>query len=88
MGSLLINNETDNDISLFLDGIFQERVTREDKVTPYDLEPGVYRMVLEERDGSRNFRGDIDILQGGRTIVEVFRDPFDRRDYDTVIFFE
>ena len=88
LGSMLIDNETYDDISVFIDGQFDTRVAREDKVTAYDLAPGVYRVVLEQRGGRRNFRDDIDILEGTRTVLEVFEDSFDRRDFDVVVFFD
>lgn len=70
-GTMLIDNDTDNDISVFIDGLFMERVARDEKVTPYDLGPGWYRVVLEERGGYRYFRGEIDILPGRNTVIYV-----------------
>lgn len=48
------------------------------KVSYYDLEPGLYRVILEERGGRGTFRDDIDILLGRNTVIEVFdTDGFD-----------
>jgi hypothetical protein len=88
LGTLLIDNETYDDISVFLDGYFQERVAREDRVTPYDLEPGIYRVVLEQRGGRNSFRGDIDVLSGRRTIIEVFPGDYNEDRYYVSVFFD
>ena len=72
LGSLAVDNETFNDISVFVDSARQEGIAREDKISYYDLVPGVYRVVLEERGGRGSFRDDIDILEGRNTVIEVF----------------
>lgn len=88
LGTLMIDNETYDDISVFLDGEFQDRVAREDRVTPYDLVPGVYRVVLEQRGGRNSFRGDIDVLSGRRTIIEVFPGDYYEDRYYVSVFFD
>ena len=86
LASLLLASGA-NAFSVFIDSVFQERIARDDKRTPYDLDPGVYRLVLEERGGRGNFRGDIDILEGRRLFVVVF-EPFGSSRYEVDIFYD
>jgi len=86
-GSMIIDNHTDDDISVFINGLEVEE-TKDDKWRAYDLEPGVYRVVLEQQGGDHSFRGDIDILEGRQTILEVrFGGPEFTR-YDVFVRFD
>ena len=78
-GALVIDNNTRNDIGVFADGNFIGEADDND-VDEFDLDPGVYRVVLEERGGDHNWHGDIDILEGRNTILDVTYD--DHNDYD------
>jgi hypothetical protein len=69
-GSLIIDNNTINDIDLYIDGTNTTRIG-DYSVRVFDLLPGVYRIVLDEDDGDRNFRDDVDILEGRRTVLDV-----------------
>jgi len=88
LGTLMIDNETYDDISVFVDSEFQERIAREDHVTSYDFPPGVYRVVLEQRGGRDSYRGDIDLLPDRRTVIEVFPGDFDSDRFAVRIFFD
>ena len=86
-GSLVIYNNTSDDIAVYVDG------TRLDDVgdyndRAYDLEPGVHRVILDQRGGDRNFTDDVDILADRRTIMDVDSDNVNTLDYDVVIFFD
>ncbi len=51
-------------------------------------EPGVRRVILDQRGGDRTFADDVDILADRRTIMDVDSDSLDTLDYDVVIFFD
>jgi hypothetical protein len=69
-GTLIIDNDTSDDIEIYLDGTRMREVKDyDDRYT--DLEPGVYRLVLADEDGDRSFRDEIDILANRLTIVHV-----------------
>jgi hypothetical protein len=86
-GSLVVVNNTADDIDVFLDG---EKVTRandwSDRIV--DVAPGEHRLVLDEHDGSRSASEDIDILDGRLTVVTVSLSAFDNSDYHVDIEFE
>ena len=83
---MIVDNDTFNDISVFVDGRRLEEV-RDDKKRIYDLDPGVYRVVLEEQGGRRSFRDDIDILDGRNTVLDVHSSGSSSR-YDVLVFFD
>jgi hypothetical protein len=85
-GAMIVDNDTFNDISVFVDGRRLEEV-RDDKKRIYDLDPGVYRVVLEEQGGRRSFRDDIDILDGRNTVLDVHSSGSSSR-YDVLVFFD
>ena len=87
MGSLIIDNHTDDDISVYVDGVETNKAP-EDDWKAYDLSPGQYRIVLEQRGGDHSFSGDIDVLEGRQTILDVeyaFGDPY---RYDVFIRYD
>ena len=88
LGTMIIDNYSYNHIAVFVDGFLQTQIAHDHAETPYDLRPGVYRLVLEERGGQRNFRSDIDILSGRLTIIEIFEDPHNWTRYHGVLFFD
>lgn len=61
MGALGIDNRTSSDIDIYIDGTKSSSVN-DWHVRVLDLEPGVYRLVLNDEDGYRNYSDDIDIL--------------------------
>ena len=86
-GSLVIYNNTSDDIAVFVDGVRLDDVgDYNDRA--YDLDPGVRRVILDQRGGDRTFADDVDILADRRTIMDVDTDTFDTLDYDVVIFFD
>ena len=70
MGTLILENDTYDDITVALDGRIQPEVG-EDSNRKYDLEPGVWRLVLDQQGGDQNWRGDVDIIEGHLTIVNI-----------------
>jgi hypothetical protein len=85
-GSLLVINNTVNNLAVFIDG---ERVGGVDgfKDRAFDRDPGLYRIILDERDGDRSFRDDLDVLVGRVTVIEVFEDPSNFSRFDTAVYF-
>lgn len=84
-GAILIDNNTFDDIRVFING---ERLNDADDfdVSIYTLDPGVYRLVLDQIDGDRSFRDDIDILENRNTVLDVAIRSF--LEYDILIYFD
>ncbi len=70
MGALIIDNHTDDDISVYLNGVETNKAPDSDWKA-YDLKPGGYRLVLEQRGGDHSFNDDVDVLENRRTILDV-----------------
>ncbi len=86
-GALIIENDTGTDIRFFLEGVEQREVDSFDDRT-YNLDPGVYRVVLTEEDGQRSYREDVDILEGNLTILNVTDDTLNPSAYDVFLSIE
>lgn len=87
-GALRVDNNTGDDIRVYVDG--EQRGTAGDySDRVFDLAPGVYRIVLDQKNGDRSYRDDIDIIEGRLTVLDVTydSDPFDD-DYDVEVFFD
>ena len=74
MGSLIINNNTLENINLFIDGAFTNLV-QEDSAETIDMAPGTYRIVLDSEDSNRTYREYTDILENRLTILHVSAAP-------------
>lgn len=86
-GSIIVDNESTEDTEVYLNSVLVG-IAKEDEARIFDLDPGVYRLVLAERDGDRNYRTDIDVLRGRLTILDVTEDYSDSSLYYVVIDFE
>lgn len=86
-GGLVVENNTASDINLYLDGISRGEVD-DDSYLPVEVTPGVYRIVLDEDDGDRQYGADIDILEGRLTIVRVYIEAGSYDEYRVRIEFE
>lgn len=86
-GTLYVDNETADDLDVYIDGAKTNSVDDGD-TRYYDLAPGVHRVVLDDDNGDRNFRDDVDVLQGQRTILEVRTDWNDSDAYDVFVYFD
>lgn len=87
MGSLIIADHSDDDVSVYVDGVEANKAP-EDDWEAYDLRPGEHRVVLERRGGDCSFSGDVDMLEGRQTILEVqyaFGNPY---RYDVFIRYD
>ena len=84
-GAIFIRNNTSSDLIVFIDGVrFQTVQDFSDRA--YDLDPGVYRVVLDESGGDRAYRGDVDVIEGRLTVMDVGIEPFDS-NFDVEVFF-
>ena len=86
-GTLYVVNRTPNDCNVFIDGTEARGVDGNDKEW-YDLDPNTRRVVVEQDKTYRVFRGDVDILDGKRTILELSVDPNDLNRFDAFIYFD
>ena len=86
-GSLIVDNHTADDLSIFVDGNYTARVSdSSDRIL--DMDPGLYRVVLTgEDDSDRSYRTEVDILEGQLTILEVWTSA-DPHGYDVTVRFE
>jgi hypothetical protein len=85
-GSLIVDNNTTDDIAVFIDGARANNADAYESKS-FDLDPGVHRVVLDQRGGTGSFRGDVDVLEGKRTIMDVGASAIDN-EYDVAIFFK
>ncbi|MDD5679266.1 MAG: hypothetical protein PHW60_14940 [Kiritimatiellae bacterium] len=86
MGSIIVDNRTADDMDVYLSGSFTKRVSDFDHEA-FDLLPGTHRMVLDEAHGSRNWWGDVDVLEGKLTVLEVTTGT-SSSSYDLRIYFD
>jgi len=88
MGSILVRNNTGDDIYVYLDGTLASNRADYASTTAYDLKPGSYRVALTERRGWRSWSGFVDVLEGRLTFMDVTLDLQNTYAYDVVIFFD
>ena len=86
-GSIVVDNQSATDVDFFLGGILQSRVGDGRKVF-MDLDPGLYRMVLDEHNDYRHYSADIDILEGRLTVVRFYNSVSDINSYSVYIYFQ
>lgn len=70
-GMAVVDNGTGSSFRVYFNGHRQDRDARRGRTTGYDLDPGGYRLVLEEINGYRNVRMDLDILEDRNTVILV-----------------
>jgi hypothetical protein len=85
-GSIIVDNHTADDLAVYVDG---QRVADVDDYDDkaLDFKPAVHRVVLDQRGGTGNWRGDVDVVEGRRTILDITIRPGDS-EYDVEIFFD
>ncbi len=86
-GSIVVDNRTSSDMDVYINGEKKDRV-RSRRWRAYDYEPGVYRVVLDERHGDRNYRGDVDVLDRRLSILEITNDFIRRDRYSVFVYFD
>jgi hypothetical protein len=80
-GSLVIDNNTLEDIDLFVNGTRTNRVNNGAE-SILDLAPGTYRIVLDSDDSDRLYADDVDILEGRLAILHVTIDILHPNEFD------
>ena len=86
MGSIIVDNRTTDGVNVYLEGTYTKRVSDFDHEA-FDLAPATYRVVLDEAHGSRNWRDDVDVLEGKLTVLEV-NNGYYSSDYNVRIYFD
>ena len=86
MGSLVVDNRASDGLHLYVDGVHTQYVDRGDYEI-VDLAPGVRRVVLDQAHGSRAWRGDVDVLDGKLTVLDV-ADGYGPSTYDVRVTFD
>jgi hypothetical protein len=86
-GALIVDNLSPTDVNVYVDGGSVGRVGDDDD-KPFNLQPGVHRVVLDEEDGGRRWSSDLDILDGRLTILRVTLDTGDFNDYKVDVEFD
>ncbi len=85
-GLIVVDNNTGDDIAVYIDGVRQGEVDAyEDEA--YSAEPGLRRVVLDQRSGTRSYRDDIDVVEGKRSIMDVTARAGDQ-EYDVAVYFD
>jgi hypothetical protein len=84
-GALFVDNNTSRELRVYVDGAEKGRV-RAYSDRPFDLKPGLYRVVLDQRDTARNWRDTVDVIEGRLTVLDV-ADGIGS-ELDVVVFFD
>lgn len=70
-GALVVENNSASDFDFYVDGSYANKVEAGD-VDSTELEPGVVRVFLRQRNGDHEgFGDDVDILSGRRSVVRI-----------------
>ncbi len=85
MGSLVVDNHTYADLKVYLDGYLLYEVDDYDYEIA-DLNPGVYRIVIYDKDGYHSFREDIDIILGKLTVIRI-EGFYNSTTFETKVYF-
>lgn len=86
-GAIVVDNLTWSDLEVYVDGVLIGTVGDDDD-RGFDLAPGVRRVVLNEEDGSRTFRDDVDVLADRLTVLKVTVDVADPDALFVDLFFD
>jgi hypothetical protein len=84
-GALFIDNNTPHELRVYVDGAEKGRV-RAYGDRPFDLRPGLYRVILDQRGTSRNWRDSVDVIEGRLTVLDVAHGL--GNELDVVVFFD
>ena len=86
MGSLVVDNRITADVKVYLNGYLLYEVDSYDYEVA-DLEPGLYRVVIDEKKGDHSDRMDVDIIEGKLTVIQI-KGYLDSYSFDTRIYFD
>lgn len=85
-GTLIVDNITADDLLVYVNGRSVFTVNDYDHEL-VDLNPGFYRVVIDEKHGFHSYSGDLDILEGQLTVIEV-KGYYSADSYDVRIYFD
>lgn len=85
-GSIIVDNRSVDVLHAYIDGYYTNDVGDFD-YEAYDRLPGMYRVVLDQKSGSRSYSHDVDVIEGKLTVLEVQIDEWDW-EYDVRIYYE
>jgi len=85
-GSIIVDNHSTEVIHVYINGYYTNDVGDFD-YEAYDREPGVYRLVLDQKSGNRSYSHDVDVIDGKRTVLKVYVDEL-YWEYDISIFYD
>lgn len=85
-GTMIVDNITADDLLVYVNGRSVFTVNDYDHEL-VDLNPGLYRVVIDEKHGFHSYYGDLDILEGQLTVIEV-KGYYSADDYDVRIYFD
>ncbi len=85
-GTLIVDNLTADDLLVYVNGrsVFTAGDYDHELV---DLAPGYYRVVIDEKHGYHSYSGDLDILEGQLTVLEV-KGYYSSDEYDVRVYFD
>jgi hypothetical protein len=86
-GSIIVDNMTGTDAEVYLGGVYAG-IAEANESAAFDLEPGVYRVVLAEKEGSRNYWRETDVLADRLTILAVTINTSNQGLYSVTVDFE
>lgn len=87
MGALIIDNYSGDDVEIFVGGRLVGKVNNGDD-RPFDLQPGAYRLVVNDENDDRHAATDLDILESRLTVVSVRYTSGDYEQYDLEVDIE
>ena len=86
-GAVIVDNYTGDKVRVYIDGEERESL-KAGKHRAYDLEPGICRVVLDGDEAWRSWTGDVDVLDGRLTVLEVTTAAWAPGSYDVRVYFD
>lgn len=85
-GTMIVDNLTTDTLLVYVNGRSVFNIDDNDHEL-VDLAPGLYRVVIDEKHGFHSYYGDLDILEGQLTVLEV-KGYYSADDYDVRVYFD
>lgn len=85
-GLIVVDNNTVDNIAVYIDGA-KRGTTDAFSNDAYSVAPGLHRVILDQRGGSRSWRDDVDAVEGKRTILGVTIQSGDS-EYNVHVYFD
>lgn len=86
-GAVIINNNTGDHIEVYMDGTEQPK-TNSGENRAYPQTPGKIRVVLNDSGTDRTWRGDVDVLEGRNTVMDVSVNVDNWNEYLVVVYLD